>query len=293
MSSTAGGLMSGKVALITGAARGQGRSHALRLARDGADILAIDVCGQIDTVPYALATEDDLATTAQLVRELGGRVVTEVADVRERSALAAAVQRGVDVLGGLDVVVANAGIVSLGAELPLRAFLDAVSVDMCGVVHTVEAAFPHLRPGASIICTGSMAAYLPGSVDTAGPGGSGYAHAKREVARFVHDLAAALAPEGIRVNAVHPGSTATDMLFHDASYRAFRPDLEAPTRQDAEPAFGSLHRMPVSTLDVEDISEAVAFLASSASRYVTGLQLKVDAGGLLSRTTPGVPEVNQ
>ena len=285
------GRMEGKVAFITGAARGQGRSHAVRLAQEGADIIAIDIAAQIDTVPYAMATEDDLAETARLIEALDRRVVTRVADVRERSQLAAAIEAGVAELGHLDVVVANAGISPIGPSVPTIGWFDTVSTNLVGVVNTIEAAFPHLGAGASIICTGSMAAFLPGSVDSpsAGPGGAGYAHSKRAVARLVHDLAAQLAPKSIRVNAVHPGNIATPMLLNDMMYKTFRPDLEHPTREDADPAFGSMHKMPVNTLDPVDISEAVLFLASDAARYVTGQQLKVDAGALLSGTTSGAP----
>jgi NAD(P)-dependent dehydrogenase (short-subunit alcohol dehydrogenase family) len=162
---------------------------------------------------------------------------------------------------------------------------------MCGVVNTVEAAFPHLQAGASIVCTGSMAALMPGSMDSpaAGPGAAAYGHAKREVARFVHDTALQLAPQNIRVNAVHPGNIETDMLHHDAMYKLFRPDLENPTREDALPAFGAMHKMPVVTIPPRDISEAVLFFASDASRYITGAQLRVDAGGLLPVMTSGAP----
>src|SRR5580700_7800694 len=144
------GRMQGKVALVTGAARGQGRSHAVRLAQEGADIIAVDVCSQINSVPYPMATEADLAETARLVEELDRRVVTRVADVRDRGPLAAAVAAGVAALGHLDVVVANAGIIPLGSDVPPVAFLDTVSVDLVGVINTVEATFPHLpaRPGA-------------------------------------------------------------------------------------------------------------------------------------------------
>jgi NAD(P)-dependent dehydrogenase (short-subunit alcohol dehydrogenase family) len=240
------GSLQGKVAFITGAARGQGRSHALRLAREGAD-------------------------------------------VRDRGRLIAAVDAGVAELGRLDVVVANAGISPLGAQHGSRAWFDAVSVDLVGVINTVEAAFAHLSAGASIVCTGSMAAMMPSGVGSGGGGGAGYAFAKREVARFVHDLAGELAPQSIRVNAVHPGNIDTPMLQNDMMYRMFRPDLENPTREDAAPGFASMHRMPVSTLDPNDISEAVLFLASDASRYVTGLQLKVEAGALLAVSTAGAP----
>jgi len=282
------GRMQGKVALVTGAARGQGRSHAVRLAQEGADIIAVDVCSQIESVPYAMATEADLAETGRLVEELDRRVVTLVADVRDRAPLFAAVEAGVAALGHLDVVVANAGIVPLGPGIPPVAFLDAVSVDLVGVINTVEAAFPHLGAGASVICIGSMAAMMPGMAKDAA-GTAGYSHAKRAVARFAHDLALAAAPSGIRVNAVHPGNIDTDMLQNEAMYRQFRPDLEHPARDDVQAAFGSMHALPVNTLDPADISEAVVYLASDASRYVTGLQLKVDAGALLTVTTSGAP----
>jgi SDR family mycofactocin-dependent oxidoreductase len=281
------GRMQGKVALITGAARGQGRSHAVRLAQEGADIIAVDVCSQITSVSYPMATEADLAETARLVEELDRRIVTRVADVRDRAPLAASVEAGLAELGHLDVVVANAGIISLGRETPPVAFLDVVSVNLIGVINTVEAALPHLSAGASIICIGSMAAMLPGASEA--PGAAGYSHAKRGVARFAHDLALALAPHNIRVNAIHPGNINTDMLQNEAMYRIFRPDLEHPSRDDAEPAFGSMHKLPVNTLEPADISEAVLYLASDASRYVTGQQLKVDAGALLTVTTAGAP----
>ena len=283
------GRMQGKVALVTGAARGQGRSHAVRLAQEGADIIAVDVCAQIESVSYPMATKDDLAETARLVEELDRRVVTQVADVRDRAPLAAAVEAGVTALGHLDAVVANAGIIPLGAGIPPVAFLDTVSVDLVGVINTVEAAFPHLGAGASVICIGSMASLMPGGAGSDSPGTAGYTHAKRGVGRFAHDLALVLGPHGIRVNAVHPGNIDTDMLQNEAMYRQFRPDLENPAREDVQAAFGSMHKLPVNTLDPADISEAVLFLASDAARYVTGLQMKVDAGALLSMTTAGVP----
>jgi SDR family mycofactocin-dependent oxidoreductase len=283
--------MAGKVAFITGAARGQGRSHALRLAEEGADIIAVDLCADIATTHYPLATEADLAETAALVEKLDRRVVTAVADVRERAQLAAAVRDGVAQLGRLDVVVANAGICPLGSDVPPQGFLDAVSVDLVGVINAVEAAFPHLTAGASIIATGSVAGLMSGGTDNPqnGPGGAGYAHAKRGVARFVHDLALQLAPHSIRVNAVHPTNVDTDMLQSDPMYKVFRPDLDAPTRADAELAFPAMQPMPIGYVEAVDISNAVLFLASDEARYVTGLQLKVDAGALLASTTSGAP----
>jgi SDR family mycofactocin-dependent oxidoreductase len=286
------GKLEGKVAFVTGAARGQGRSHAVSLAREGADIIAVDLCAPVESVStYPPATAEDLAETASLVKALGRRVVVEPADVRERSQLKAILADAVTELGGLHIVVANAGICALGADAPIAAFVDSVTINFGGVVNAVEAALPHLGPGASIIATGSMASLIPGSVDSpaSGPGGAGYSHAKRAVARFVHDLAFQLGPHSIRVNAIHPGNIATDMLLNDAMYKMFRPDLEAPTREDAEVGFRSMHRMPVACLEPQDISNAVVFLASDDARYVTGLQMKVDAGGVLSATTSGAP----
>ena len=283
------GRMDGKLAFITGAARGQGRSHAVRLAQEGADIIAVDLCAQIESVPYPMAVESDLAETVRLVEALDRRIVSAVADVREPSQLTAAVDAGIAELGHLDVVVANAGISPIGKDVPPIAFFQTVSVNLSGVVNTIEAAFPHLTAGASIVCIGSMAALLQGAVDSAGPGAAGYAHAKRAVARLVHDLALQLAPLSIRVNAVHPGNIDTDMLQNDAMYKLFRPDLEHPTHDDVQAAFGSMHKLPVNTLDPVDISEAVLYLASDAARYVTGQQLRVDAGALLPTMNSGAP----
>ncbi|MGW5657373.1 mycofactocin-coupled SDR family oxidoreductase [Streptomyces humi] len=285
------GRVEGKVAFITGAARGQGRSHALRLAEEGADIIAVDLCADIATARYPLAGEADLAETVRLVEKLGRRIVARRADVRERSQLAAAVAAGVSELGRLDVVVANAGIAPVGLDVPAEGFLDAVSVNLVGVINTVEAAYPHLGQGASVICIGSSAGLMVGSVDSpeTGPGGSGYSHAKRAVARFVHDLAIQLGPGFIRVNAVHPTNCDTDMLQSRPMYRIFRPDLEDPTREDAVESFRSTQAMPIPYVDTSDISNAVLFLASDESRYVTGLQMKVDAGAILRRSTSGAP----
>ncbi|MGW4911114.1 mycofactocin-coupled SDR family oxidoreductase [Streptomyces sp. NPDC004270] len=285
------GRVEGKVAFITGAARGQGRSHALRLAEEGADIIAVDICEDIDSAHYPLATEKDLAETARLVEGVGRRIVTRRADVRDRSSLVSAVGDAVAELGRLDIVVANAGIAPVGLDVPPQGFLDAVSVNLVGVVNTVEAAYPYLGSGASVICIGSSAGLMVGSVDSpeSGPGGAGYSHAKRGVARFVHDLALQLAPRLIRVNTVHPTNCDTDMLQSGPMYRIFRPDLDDPRREDAEESFRTTQPMPIPYVDPSDISNAVLFLASDESRYVTGLQMKVDAGAILRRSTSGAP----
>ena len=285
------GRMSGKVVFVTGAARGQGRSHALRLAQEGADVIAVDICEDIDSNHYPLATEADLAETARQIEALDRRVVTRVADVRDRAQLAAAVEAGVAELGHLDVVLANAGICPLGADVPIQGFFDVVAVNLTGVINAVEVAMPHLSAGASIVCTGSVAGLLSGGTDNPqnGPGGAGYSYAKQGVARFVHELAKQLAPQSIRVNAVHPTNVNTDMLQSEPMYKVFRPDLENPTREDAELAFPAMQPMPIGYVEAVDISNAVLFLASDEARFVTGLQMKVDAGALLASTTSGAP----
>lgn len=278
------GRVAGKVALISGAARGQGRSHARVLAAEGADIIAVDMCRDIETNEYPLALPADLDETAELVDKEGRSAFTAMVDVRDRAALSAAIDEGVAHFGHLDVVVSNAGIAPLSAGGPPQAFVDAVDVDLVGVLNLVHASLKHLRAGASIIATGSMAAFLTAmntSGIDAGPGGAGYAFAKQVVAHYVNDLALMLAPKSIRVNAVHPTNCNTDMLHSAPMYRAFRPDLPNPTRADAELAFPALQVMPIPYVEPEDVSEVVLFLASDASRYVTGQQIRVDAGGFL------------
>lgn len=282
------GKLDGKVAVVTGAARGQGRSHAVALAAEGADIIALDICADIDTNGYALATPEDLEETTRLIEKQGRRCVAAQVDVREPSQLRSSIDSGVADLGGLHIVVANAGICPLGGDVPRKAFLDAVDVNLVGVINTVSAAYPHLSAGASIIATGSVAAMTKGATDNPahGAGGAGYSHSKKGVAQFVHDLALQLGPEFIRVNAIHPTNVNTDMLHSDPMYRVFRPDLDAPTREDAEAVFAAPQVMPVPYVEPSDISKSVVFLASDDAAYVTGLQLKVDAGALLRHTQP-------
>lgn len=284
------GKLDGKVAVITGAARGQGRSHAVTLARAGADIIALDICADIGCVQYPLASPADLAETQQLVEKEDRRCVTYQADVREPAQVRAAVDGGVAELGRLDIVVANAGITALSPDLTGIAFLDTVNVNFGGVVNVITAAYPHLRAGASIIATGSVAAMFRGATDIRqqGPGGAGYSLSKREIARFVHDLALALGPEAIRVNAVHPGNVNTDMLHNQAMYKVFRPELDEVTREDFEPASAAMFPLPISWMEPSDISEAVLFLASDDARYITGQQLRVD-GGCALKHTPALP----
>lgn len=278
------GRVEGKVVLISGAARGQGRSHARLLAAEGADIIAVDLCEDIETNEYPLARPEDLDETARLVEKEGQRAFTAIVDVRDRVALAAAIDAGVAELGQLDVVVANAGIAPLTAGGPLQAFVDAIDVDLVGVLNLVGASIKHLHAGASIMATGSLAAFLAArntnSMD-AGPGGAGYGFAKQVVSHYVNDLALQLAPFHIRANCIHPTNVNTEMLHSPPMYRLFRPDVTDPTREQAEETFPFLNAMPIPYVEPEDVSELVLFLASDASRYVTGQQIRVDAGGSL------------
>jgi len=278
------GRVQGKVAFVAGAGRGQGRSHAVRLAEEGADIIAVDLCHDIDSLAYSLSTPDDLKETARLVEAQDRRVVAVQADVRERAQLQEAIERGIAELGKLDIVVAQAGIIGQKGDPPLQAWTDVIDTNLLGVINAVHAALPHLQAGAAIVATGSTAAYmqtLPMQQVGTDSGGIAYMVAKRMLSSYMHDLARELAPRQIRANVVHPTNVNTDMLQSEPMYRSFRPDLEHPTREDATPAFHVQQAMPIPWVEPVDISNAVLFLASDEARYVTGMQLRVDAGGYL------------
>jgi SDR family mycofactocin-dependent oxidoreductase len=276
--------LEGKVTFITGAARGQGRAHALRQAEEGADIIAVDICRQIESNPYPLATPEDLAETERQIKARGRRVVTAHADVRERSELREALENGVTTLGRLDTVIANAGILpmAMGDPDPMD-FVDAVDVDLVGVLNAVTVSIPHLGEGSSVIVTGSTAGMMEGTLSnpTIGPGGAGYGYAKKTLISYTEQLALQLAPGFIRVNTIHPTNVDTHLLHNDGLYRVFRPDLEHPTRQDAEPACTSFQAMPIPYIEPLDLANLGVFLASDESRYITGQQIRVDAGSLL------------
>ena len=282
------GKLEGKVAFITGAARGQGRAHAIAMAREGADIIGIDICRDIPSNPYPLATQEDLADMERSVKETGRRVVTRVADVRERHELRAAVEAGLAELGRLDIVVANAGILpmAMGKPDPMQ-FVDASDVDLLGVMNTVAVSIPHLSTGSSVIVTGSTAGMIRGTTTSPdmGPGGAGYGWSKRIVMEYVEEMSLALAPQMIRVNAIHPTNCNTHLLQNDGMYSLFRPDLTAEgkkaTREDAEPLFTLFQAMPIPYVEPEDMANLGVFLASEDSRYITGQQIRVDGGSLL------------
>jgi (+)-trans-carveol dehydrogenase len=274
------GRVEGKVAFITGAARGQGRSHAVTLAREGADIIAVDLCAQIASVPYPMATPEDLAQTVKEVEAAGRRIVATQADVRDYDALKVALDDGVAQLGRLDIVSANSGICSYGRaeELDEQTWRDMIDVNLTGEWHTAKAAIPHLRAGGrggSMILTSSDAG-LKASQNLAH-----YVSAKHGLIGLMRTLALELAPDFIRVNALAPTTVDTPMSHNEATYRLFCPDLENPTADDMAGPATALNVLPIPWVEPVDISNALVFLASDEARYITGVALPVDAGAAI------------
>jgi SDR family mycofactocin-dependent oxidoreductase len=269
------GRVNGKVAFITGAGRGQGREHAVRLANEGADIIASDICADIDTVGYHLASKEDLDETARLVNEAGGRIVTAVADVRDYGALDAAVQLGLAKFGHIDIVCANAGILALALEEkdPAKAFQDVVDVNLTGVWNTVRVCLPSMVAagrGGSIILTSSTAGLKGVGVDQQGSM-EGYTAAKHGVVGLMRVFAMQYGKYSIRVNSVHPSGANTPMTHNEHCDAAF-------AKHGAEVGAAIAHVLPVERIDASDVTNAVLYLASDESRYVTGAALPVDAG---------------
>jgi (+)-trans-carveol dehydrogenase len=274
------GRLEGQVAFITGAARGQGRSHAVRLAQEGADVIAVDVCKQVETVPYPTATPDDLAETVRQVEALDRRIVATEVDVRDLAGLTRAVDDGVAQLGRLDIVLANAGISSPASTLEMdeETWQTMIDVNLTGVWKSIRASVPHIVAGGrggSVVITSSLAAIY------ANPNTAHYSAAKAGLVMLAKIMAKELAPERIRVNTIHPTTVATDMILNEPTYRLFRPDLESPTRADFEEAALTLNKLPVPAIEAVDISNAVLYLVSEDGRYVTGTTHVVDAGGQL------------
>ncbi|NLP85130.1 mycofactocin-coupled SDR family oxidoreductase [Microbacterium sp. CFH 90308] len=272
------GRVEGKVAFITGAARGQGRSHAVRLAQEGADIIAIDICEAIPENPYDPATQEDLAETVRQVEALDRRIVAEKADVRDFAQLKAVVDHGVAELGRLDIVSANAGISgspNKSEDIPDDEWTNMLDINLSGVWRTVKAAIPHLRAGGrggSIVLTSSDAGLF------AYENIAHYVSAKHGVVGLMRTLALELAPDMIRVNSIHPTTVDTDMVQNEQIYRLFRPDLEHPTKQDFADAATQMNAVPIPWVEAVDISNALLWLASDEARFVTGVALPVDAG---------------
>ncbi len=276
------GRLEGKVAFITGAARGQGRSHAVRLAEEGADIIAIDICGPVSSnTQIEPATPDDLVETADLVKQLNRRIVTAEVDVRDYAAVKAAVDGGVEQLGRLDVICANAGIGNGGQTLDRTSeadWTDMIDVNLSGVWKTVKAAVPHLisqGQGGSIILTSSVGGLK------AYPHTGHYIAAKHGVVGLMRTFAVELGQHSIRVNSVHPTNVNTPLFMNEGTMRLFRPDLENPGRDDLAVAAQFMHVLPVGWVEPVDISNALLFLASDEARFITGLAMTVDAGSML------------
>ncbi|KSZ60015.1 3-ketoacyl-ACP reductase [Rhodococcus pyridinivorans KG-16] len=267
--------LEGKVAFITGAARGQGRSHAVRLAEEGAAIVAMDICDQIPTVFYPMAGSDDLAETERLVEEAGGSIVTSVGDVRNLDDVRAAYEAGISAFGKVDIVLPNAGIMPvIGPGEQRQAWHDAIDVMLTGVWHTLEVTVPDLvarGEGGSIIITSSAAGLSSIGLNTF-PGQAGYSAAKHGVVGLMRLYAKQLAPHSIRVNTVHPTGVDTPMVAN-AEYGAF---LNANPDVAADESYKN--PMPVELIDSVDISNAIVFLASDEARYITGVTFPVDAG---------------
>jgi (+)-trans-carveol dehydrogenase/(-)-trans-carveol dehydrogenase len=273
------GLLEGKVAFVTGAARGQGRSHAVRLAQEGCDIIATDACATPDWLTYPLASEADLAQTVKDVEALDRRIIATRADVRDLAAVQAAVTSGVAELGGrLDIVCANAAIISWPMntwEMDVEQWRELMDVNLTGVFITLKAAIPLMIAagnGGSIALTSSGAALISGA------GLADYKAAKAGVLSLVKTLTCELAPHGIRVNAICPTAVDTPMIHNEALYKSFRPDLDNPGRDDVRAGFAEMNLLPVPWVEPVDISNAIVWLASDAARYITGITLPVDAG---------------
>jgi SDR family mycofactocin-dependent oxidoreductase len=273
------GRLNGKVAFITGAARGQGRSHAVRMAEEGAKIVAIDICEQVPSVFYRLATEEDLHETARLVKAAGGQIVARVADVRDRNALQAAHDDGIATFGSIDTVICNAGVmpvINQGAQE--QAWHDAIAIMLTGVWLTMDVCVPGMIErgnGGSIIITSSAAGLSSIGLNLL-PGQAAYSAAKHGVVGLMRLYASLLAPHRIRVNTVHPGGVETSMVTN--------PEYQAFVKEYPEIATGPKYQkpMPGGLLDPVDISNAMVFLASDEARYVTGITMPVD-GGYLNR----------
>jgi SDR family mycofactocin-dependent oxidoreductase len=271
------GRLTGKVAFISGVARGQGRSHAVRLAQEGCDIIGFDICRDVETVPYPGATRADLDETVRLVEKEGRRCLLDTADVRDLAAVQDIVDRGVAEFGRLDIIVANAGIMSMAPTLEMSEDVwdTMIEVNLTGVWKTLRASAPKMVQagnGGSIVITSSAGATM------CYPNAGHYCSAKAGLVALMRTLTKELAPLNIRVNTVHPTTTATDMVFNDATYRLFLPDEEHPTKEQYIAVAGRENLLPIDHIEPVDISNAILYLVSDDARYVTGTTHEVTAG---------------
>ncbi len=276
------GLVDGKVALVTGAGRGQGRSHALKLASEGADVIAVDIGGgRVETIPYELASEADLDSTVKEIEGMGRRAVKAIADVRSLSDLQAAVDAGLSELGRIDIVCANAGIGSWGVawEMTEQQWKDMIDINLTGVFNTTRAALPSMverGEGGSVVLTSSTAG-LRAYANTAH-----YTAAKHGVIGLMKVLAQEAGAHRIRVNAVCPTTVRTPLVINDATFELFAPHLENPSEDDVREPFEGLNILPgVAWIEPEDVSDAVLFLCSDAAKFITGVALPIDAGNIV------------
>jgi SDR family mycofactocin-dependent oxidoreductase len=279
MELTMAGRLAGKVAFITGAARGQGRNHAIRMAEQGADIIAVDICAEIDTVTpfYPLATSDELEQTVKAVEATGQRIVARTADVRDLDALQQAFDEGVQELGRIDIVLANAGIATYGKswELTSEMWKDMIDVNLTGVFHTAKVAIPTLieqGEGGSMVFTSSIGG-LKGIQHVAH-----YVSAKHGIVGLMRTMSNELAPYNVRVNTIHPTNVATIMVKNPGTYSMFVGEGEEATEEAAAPGMVGLNSLAVPWVECDDITNAILYLTSDDGRYVTGTTMTVDAG---------------
>jgi SDR family mycofactocin-dependent oxidoreductase len=276
------GRLEGKVAFITGAARGQGRSHAVRFAQEGANIIGIDICEDIPSIAtlYPLATQADLDETVRLVEEAGGKMLAKKADVRNYRQLQDAVDEGIALFGKVDICLANAGVINFNNawEYEEQTWQDIIDVMLTGSWNTVRTVIPHMierGEGGAIVITSSTAG-IRGFSHTAP-----YSSAKHGVVGLMHSLTNELAQYRIRVNTVHPASANTPMLQNEGTYRLFMPDAENPGKDDLAEIMQKANLIPIPWIEAEDVTNAVLFLVSDEARYVTGVSMPVDAGAMV------------
>jgi SDR family mycofactocin-dependent oxidoreductase len=279
------GLLDGRVAVISGVARGQGRATAVRLAEEGADIIGLDVCSDLETIPYPLSGVADLEETAENVRALGQQFVSAEVDVRESVGVRDAIDAGVSKLGRLDIVVANAGVASYApaAELTDEQWSTVIDTNLSGVWHVVRASIPHIRAGGrggSIVLTSSTAAHM------GYPNMAHYGASKGGIVGLMQSLAVELGPNSIRVNTLHPSTVNTPMALNDATYELFMPGMNLSDGSPLDNAtlvesFKAMHVLPVPWVEPADVANAALFMASDLSRCVTGTQLRIDAGAVV------------
>lgn len=272
------GRLEGKVAFITGAARGNGRQTAIRFAQEGADIIGVDKCGELRSAQAPASSPEDLAETVRLVEAEDRRIYTYQCDVRDEEPLSQGLSEGVEELGRLDIVVMNAGIG--GPTVPIADysaddFRDVVDNNLTSLFLTAKSAIPHIRAhgegGAMVLVSSALGL-------RAMPNTGAYTSAKHGVVGLMKTLAKELAPDNIRVNSIHPTNVDTPLIQNENTYRLFRPDLENPGREDVKEAFQSLNLLPVPWIQTEDVAEAILYLTADSGRYITGNTHKIDAG---------------